>query len=191
MAEVILSSEELTVLGGPARIDLDVDFGPQGKRGSLILYGQGKPTEVTLPETPQVYDNYINLLSSDDEYQFMYQYVAGDGGVLTWEKRFKLTPNTYGENTQRTFSAGQVQINIPVAAIVPVDEIGSYVAADFNVQCSILNSNPIAHSVSISEIAIANDLVSLPITINAVEYASNTWSALSGTKTVQLLITVV
>lgn len=195
MADVILSSDELTVLGGPAEISVDVDFGPQGDRGSLILYGIGKPTDpdVVLPETIQVYDTYINLKPSDDEYQFIYHYVPGDGGTLVWQKLFKLTPNVYSENVQRTFVDGQVQINIPIAAIVPVEDIGLYQASAFNVQCSILGFGPIAHSVSVSEIAIANDLVSLPITINAIEYSmtSNEWITLSGPKTVHLFITVV
>lgn len=121
----------------------------------------------------------------------MYQYIAGDGGNLTWTKLFKLTPNIYSENTQRTFADGEIQVNIPIAAIVPVDQIGSYNAANFNVQCSILGNNPIAHVVSVSEIAISNDLVSLPITIKGVEYSSNEWIPLSGAKTVHLLITVV
>lgn len=191
MAEVILSSDELTVLGGPAEITVDVDFGPKGDRGSLILYGFGKPTDVTLPETPQIYDTYINLLTSDDEYQFIYQYIAGDGGTPVWTKIFKLTPNIYSENIQRTFVDGQIQVNLPIAAIVPVDDIGLYQASSFNIQCSILGSNPISHSVSVSEIAIANDIVSLPITINAIEYSSDAWVAVSGAKTIHLFITVV
>jgi hypothetical protein len=193
VADVILSSDELTVLGGPAEISVDVDFGPQGDRGSLILYGLGKPTDpnVVLPETPQVYDTYINLKPSDDEYQFVYHYVSGDGGTLVWTKMFKLTSNSYSENTQRTFVDGQVQVNIPIAAIVPAADIGLYQASSFNVQCSILGSNPISHSVSVSEIAISNDLVSLPITINAIEYSSGEWSPLTGPKTVHLFITVV
>ena len=191
MAEVLLSSDELTVLGGPAQISVDVDFGPQGDRGSLILYGPGKPTTVTLPETPQVYDTYINLLPSDDEYMFIYHYIAGDGGTLTWVKMFKLIANTYSENTQRSFNEGEIQVNIPLAAIVPADQLGDYTAADFNIQCNVLNTNPTSVGVTVSEIAIVGDLVSLPITIKAVEFSGGEWLDLAGTKTVHLFITVV
>jgi hypothetical protein len=192
MAEVLLSSDELTVLGGPAEISVDVDFGPQGDRGSLILYGLGKPDDVVLPETPQVYDSYINLLTSDDEYQFMYQFIAGpNNGSPVWTKLFKLTPNIYSENLVRTFVDGQIDINIPVAAIVPSDLIGNYTAENFNVQVSVLGTSPISLGVSVSEIEIVSDLVSLPISINAIEYLESEWVAAEGQKTVHLLITVV
>jgi hypothetical protein len=192
MAEVLLSSDELTVLGGPAEISVDVDFGPQGDRGSLILYGLGKPDEVVLPETPQPYDSYINLLASDDEYQFMYQFIAGpNNGAPIWTKLFKLTPNIYSENLVRTFVNGQIDINIPIAAIVPADLIGNYTAENFNVQVNVLGSSPTSIGVSVSEIEIVSNLVSLPISINAIEYSGSEWVTLEGQKTVHLLITVV
>ncbi len=192
MAEVLLSSDELTVLGGPAEISVDVDFGPQGDRGSLILYGLGKPDDVVLPETPQVYDSYINLLTSDDEYQFMYQFIAGpNSGTPIWTKLFKLTLNIYSENVVRTFVAGQIDINIPVASIVPADLVGNYTAENFNIQANVLGTSPISLGVSVSEIQIVNDLVSLPISINAIEYSESEWVSVEGQKTVHLLITVV
>jgi hypothetical protein len=92
MAEVILSSDDLTVLGGPAEISVDVDFGPKGDRGSLIFYGLGKPDEIsTLPEDLKAYDTYINASPTDSEYQFLYQYISADGGTPSWVKIFKLT----------------------------------------------------------------------------------------------------
>jgi len=192
MAEVILSSDDLTVLGGPASISLDIDFGPQGDRGSLILYGLGKPDDVVLPETPQVYDSYINLLTSDDEYQFMYQFIAGpSNGTAVWTKLFKLTPNIYSENLTRTFVAGEADINIPLTAIVPADLIGNYTAENFNVQVNILGTSPVSVAVSVSEIEIVNNLVSLPISLNAIEYSESEWASVEGQKTVHLLITVV
>lgn len=191
MAEVLLSSEELTVLGGPAEISVDVDFGPQGDRGSLILYGLGKPDDVVLPEDPQIYDSYINVLSSDNEYQFMYQYVSADGGLPTWVKIFKLTPNIYSGNFQRTFTAGQVSINIPLSNIVPIDLVGEYTAENFNIQVNVLNQNPVSIGTTFSEIAIADDLVTIPITINAIEYSAGSWQDLAGEKTIHILITVV
>jgi hypothetical protein len=191
MAEVLLSSEELTVLGGPAEVSVDLDFGPQGARGSLILYGLGDPASVELPEIPQIYDTYINLLPSDSDYLFMYQYIAGPGGSPAWAKRFKLIPNTYSENLSRTFSDGEVEINIPLVAMVPADQIGSYTAENFNVQCNVLNVNPVSLAVTVGEIQFFDSLISLPITIKAIEYADSEWSDVTGQKVVHLSITVV
>jgi len=191
MAEVLLSSDELTVLGGPAEVSVDLDFGPQGDRGSLILYGLGDPSLVELPEIPQVYDTYINLLTSDPDYLFMYQYIAGPGGSPAWAKLFKLIPNTYSENLSRTFSGGEIEINIPIAAMVPADQIGSYTAENFNVQCNVMNNNPVALAVTVGEIQFFDSLISLPITIKAIEYVDSEWSSLTGQKVVHLSITVV
>ena len=191
MAEVILSSDELTVLGGPAEVSVDLDFGPQGDRGSLILYGLGDPTSIQLPETPRIYDTYINLLTSDPDYLFMYQYIAGAGGSPSWVKLFKLIPNTYSENLSRTFSGGEVEINIPLSAILPSDQIGSYTAENFNVQCNVLNTNPVSLAVTVGEIQFFDSLISLPITIKAIEYVDSEWSDVAGQKMVHLSITVV
>jgi hypothetical protein len=191
MAEILLSSDELTVLGGPAEISIDVDFGPQGDRGSLILYGLGKPSEIILPETPQIYDTYINLLTSDSEYLFMYQYIAGPGGNPSWTKLFKLIPNTYSSNLVRNFVNGQVELNIPIAAILPEDQIGSYTAANFNIQCNVLSPTPVSLGVTVSEIQFFDSLMSLPITINATEYLDQEWVPVSGQKTLHISITVV
>ena len=192
MADIVLSSDELTVLGGPAEISVDVDFGPKGDRGSLILYGLGKPESVSLPEVPQVYDSYINLSPSDDEYLFMYHYVAGpSNGSPVWTKMFKLAPNLYSENVVRTFASGLISINLPLAAIVPTDLIGNYEAENFNVQVNVLGQNPTSVGVSVSDIAIVSNQVVLPISINGVEYINGEWVSLEGQKTVHLFITVV
>lgn len=53
MADVLLSSDELTVLGGPAEISVDVDFGPQGDRGSLMFVGPDKPQDFTFSRNPK------------------------------------------------------------------------------------------------------------------------------------------
>lgn len=197
MVNVVLSTDELTVLGGPSEVSVDLDFGPKGDRGSLILYGLGQPSATSLPETPRVYDTYINLLPSDPEYRYMYQYIAGPGGPPSWARLFRLIPNTYAENLNRTFENGQIQINIPVSAIIAKasentgDLVGSYEAENFNVQCTVLNSNPVSLSVVVGEIETYESLLSLPITIKAIEYEEGEWSSVVGQKMVHLSITVV
>jgi hypothetical protein len=191
MVNVLLATDDLTVLGGPAEVSVDLDFGPQGDRGSLMFVGNMKPASFSFPETPRIYDTYINVLPSDSEYLFMYQYIAGAGGSPSWEKLFKVIPNTYSENLQRTFVEGTVQINIPVAAIVSADLIGSYTAADFNIQCNVLNVSPVSLGVTVGDIEIFDNLLTLPITINAVEFSDGEWSDLAGQKMVHLSITVV
>jgi hypothetical protein len=74
---------------------------------------------------------------------------------------------------------------------VSADLIGSYTAADFNIQCNVLNVSPVSLGVTVGDIEIFDNLLTLPITINAVEFSDGEWSDLAGQKMVHLSITVV
>jgi hypothetical protein len=108
MVDILLSSEELSVFGGPASIDLNVDIGAQGIRGSYIFTGNGKPTDpdVQFSQEIKAYDLYINLKPSDLEYLFLYQY-GSVNGVLSWSKVLRLIPNTALANIPVIFYEGQ------------------------------------------------------------------------------------
>lgn len=191
MSEIVLSTDDLTVLGGPETVNLEVDFGPQGDRGSYIfLSTDGNPNEHAIGQTPNVYDLCINMKSSDDEYLALYQYV-NQAGTNVWVKLFKLIPNTYSTNNTGTFASGVREINIPVVNIVPAELLGSVTAANFNIQYNILNDKPIASSMTVEELVTQDDIITLPLTIEALEYSGGSWIELSGSKTVHLLITVI
>lgn len=114
--EILVSSEDLAVFGGPSSIDLNVDFGPQGQRGSLIFTGNGKPTDPDIQlvfnntvynsQSAQPFDLYINLNPDDFEYLFLYQY-GYVGGVLTWSRVLRLIPNTAIANLPIIFYNGE------------------------------------------------------------------------------------
>ena len=118
MVDILLSSEELAVFGGPASIDLNVDFGPAGIRGSLILTGNGKPTDpdVDLPNDIQPFDLYINLNPNDFEYLFLYQY-GSINGVLTWSRVLRLIPNTAIANLPVIFYKGEAVTFTPAPGL--------------------------------------------------------------------------
>ena len=191
MPDILLSNDEITVLGGPSTINLEVDFGPKGDRGSQIFICNGDPNETTIGQTPQIFDICINNLRSHEDYLSYYQYI-NNAGTNEWVKLFKLIPNIYSTNNTGTFnSSGVRQINMPLINMVPAELIGSVTAASFNVQYSILNQNPISSSISIGEIITDGDSLALPLTIKAAQYSENAWSNLTGVQTVHLLITVV
>lgn len=187
-----ISSANLNILGGPSKVDISVDYGQRGDRGSLILYGQGKPYLVTLQETPLLYDMYINLLPSDDEYQWVYQYITTPTG-LEWKSLFKLQPNTYSNNQDISFVDGSVEVWVPIASVTGKDDpLSTLTASDFNVQYSIVSQNPTASSITVGAVTTSpTEVLSLPITIHASEFESGTWSQLSGQKTIHLFVTVV
>lgn len=193
MAEIVLTTDELTVLGGPSSIDLEVDFGAQGDRGSQIFVGNGQPNDpgTVIGQTPAVLDLYINILTSDEEYLYIYQY-QNVAGTDTWVKLFKLIPNNYSVNRTGTFNDGICLINIPVINIVPSELVGTVTASNFNVQHNIINNSyTTSSSLSVGEIVTVDDIVTLPLSIKAVEFDGEDWTNLSGNKTVHLFISVV
>jgi hypothetical protein len=193
MAEVILSTEDITVLGGPSSISVDVDFGPAGIRGSQIFIGEGNPNEPTTEigqDDIKILDLYINLKTTDVDYLYVYQYVT-ENGINTWKPFFDLVPNTKSLNSLATFASGATTINVPINQIVSSDLVATIAASSFNVQATIQNSLPVALAIELGEPSGSGDARALPITVNASELSESTWTALAGPQTVQLLITVV
>jgi hypothetical protein len=185
MVDILLTTDDLAVLGGPETVNVEVDFGATGSRGTQIYAVSGQPnnSNTYIPETPKVYDIAINISPTDDEYQFVYQYISN-----SWTPLFKLVSNFYSKNyTDISFASGEWTVLIPVNAITS----SSVTAANFNVQYSIGSLKPIASSLEVGSISTSSGEEALPITIRAYELIDNNWSALSGTKPVHLFISMV
>ena len=185
MVDILLTTDDLAILGGPETVNVEVDFGPAGDRGSQIYAVSGQPNDSNtyIPETPKVYDIAINISPTDDEYQFVYQYVDE-----SWIPLFKLVSNFYSKNyADVSFASGEWTVLVPIIAITS----SSVTSENFNVQYSISNTNPIASSLQIGSISTGSGEEALPITIKAHELIDGEWSALSGIKPVHLFISMV
>jgi hypothetical protein len=188
MVDIILDSEELTVLGGPSQVAVQVDLGAEGDRGSIFVVDSSEPNSITEENvisgvTVQAFDMYINTSNRK-----MYQYVSGDGGTLNWVEVLSLMPNNYSVNKTVTFSNGVGTISdIALSSIVTLGSTSGMTASNFNVQHSIVGSAATASSISVSNPASGK----LPITIYGADFDGTNWNKLSGSKTVHLLITVV
>ena len=159
MAEVLVSSDDISVLGGPASITLNLDSGPQGQRGTFILYGFPNPNTPEAAETfisePQLFDLYVVVDPASDDYLQIYQYVNQDG-ALVWIPTFKLAVNIYSTTRPTTFIDGTatVDINLADLGVAGLEQLGQAQAIDisffsqpgsaayFNIQTSISNVNP-------------------------------------------------
>jgi hypothetical protein len=75
---VVVSNDDLTVLGPPAAIDLQVDIGPEGPRGSYIYSGFNDPNVVSGPfiNNPQEVGDLYYRTSNNT----IYQYTSQPGG---------------------------------------------------------------------------------------------------------------
>lgn len=159
MAEVLVSSDNLSVLGGPSSITLNLDTGAQGQRGTFILYGFPNPNSEEAQETfisePQIFDLYVVVDPSSDDYLQIYQYVNQDGQLI-WIPALKLSINLYSTTRPATFidGAATIEINVSDLGLAGVEQTGQSQSLDlnffsqpgssayFNVQMSISNFNP-------------------------------------------------
>ena len=186
MPDVVLSNDDLTVLSGPEVIELLVDIGPTGTRGSKVFVGIGNPNSVAL-STKILNDLYINSAPGSD-YGYLYQYVSEPGGD-TWVEVLKISPAIYSKIHTVTFGSGTSSdigsgtITIPITDITAVTGLD---ADNFSVQYSIVNSNPLASSLASVTISSTN----LVINLQASEY-DGTWGAFDAEVSVHLFISVV
>lgn len=186
MPEVLISNDDITVLGPPPNIEVLVDIGPQGKRGSQFLIGLGNPNNPLTPigQTPELNDLFLNIAPSPvDEYGYIYQRVS-QPGEDTWIKIANIFPTFYSTNYDVVFESGAAEIVIPIADIT---DVSGLTAENFSVQYSIIHDSPIASSMQIPPLAgLEEDLV---INLEAIEYVSSSWSALDEQVTVHIHIT--
>lgn len=191
MVDVLLNTEDVVVLGPPDSIDVLVDIGPQGTRGSKIIVGSGNPNSLTsngvlFGTTLILNDLYINT-SPGADYGYMYQYISQPGGN-TWTEILYINPSIYSAIETVAFSSGSGSITIPISNIVTVT--GSpLTASNFNVQYQIENTNPVSSSIQIP--ALVSPATDLVINFNAIQYSGGSWSNLTGNKTVHLFISIV
>lgn len=197
MVDVVLSADSVTVLGGPAKLDVDLNIGAEGSRGSLIFVGIGNPNsaETETPLPPLVFDIFINVSPSSSNFLQAYQYVVEEG-INFWRPAFKITQNVYRLNKPVEFSQGEASINVDLAELgiggLPFDGNYSNAFAYFNVQATISNINlddpqepnrPAAISVEVGDPFFGNESsvdpgefpTLVPITFNASELVANNW----------------
>lgn len=182
--DVLLNTDDIVVFGPPEVVEVLVDIGPSGTRGSQVFVGVGDPNLVEIGQTPILNDLYINT-SPGADYGYMYQYVSEPGGD-TWIQILKINPTIYSQNHLTTFTDGAASIVIPIADIVTVTGT-PLTAENFNIQYAISHDNPVASTMAVPT------LVGTDLTINftAVEYSSSTWSDFSGEVVTHLFITIV
>jgi hypothetical protein len=193
MVDVLIDTEDITVLGGPESISVDLDVGPDGERGSRIFTSVGDPNVVSIGgnQTFKIFDLCINVNPSDPDYQFLYQRINDSSGEV-WEKIFKMTTNQYSEVESRLFVDGEVEIIINLLDIVPEDMITSVNASDFAVMHNISGSpTPVVSSILIGDIITNGTSRGLPITVYGSIFQGGGWVSLSGNLSVHLFISMV
>jgi hypothetical protein len=192
MVDVVLATEDLTVFGGPSSINVDVDFGPTGPRGSRIYGVSADPRLATTEKPPslQNFDIAMVITPSEPDYLTVYQKI----GVTNeeWVQFATLVPNIFATKMEVEFTAGLGLISLQASDLFILDE---YTADKFMVQIGLENENPLLNrpvstGISLSVATISNKKV-LNITVTAAEIDPSTgiWSPVSGNRLAHIFAT--
>lgn len=180
----LISDVELTVFGGPTDIDLSLDFGATGQRGSKIWSGNGSPETQLVGQEIELNDLYINTNPSDTYFAWTYQYVLS-GVTPIWDRILAPVKPDFSTIATTTFTAGSTTINVPVSNLTTNT---SPSISRFIVRYSIVNSNPISSGFTYS-LTGSYPNQNIAIVINAASWNGTTWSYLTGSQNVHLYIT--
>jgi len=197
MADILLSNDDLTVFGGPENISLDLDIGPQGDRGSIIIGVLGDPRDSnvasTIVQDVQALDLAIDYQPASPYFKTVFQLVSTGSG-LQWTPLINLKANSYSSIKQITASGGKLVIPpINVTEIYDLSE-NEVTSANFKVNYSIAGpdtAGPLATTLVIKDLVTTQGFLALPLEIKGVEYVDGEWVPIEGPKTVHLFITVV
>jgi hypothetical protein len=196
MADILLSNEDLTVFGGPESISLDLDIGPQGNRGSVILAANGNPQDanvhtalLNIPEGIEALDIAIDINPYSDTHKTVFQRVATTSGTQ-WTEMFSLKTNFY--SSVKDVTAVNGKLVIPPINLTDIASEINLTSANFSVQYSISSptGGPLATSLEIKQV-VDSPIRALPLEIKGVEYIDSAWQPMAGLKRVHLFITVV
>jgi hypothetical protein len=196
MADILVSNEDLTVFGGPETISLDLDIGPQGDRGSIILASNGNPQDanvhadlMNMPEGIEALDIAIDVNEYSDTYKTVFQRVATTSGTQ-WTRMISLKTNYYASVKDETAVNGI--LTIPPINLTDIANNINLTSANFSIQYSVSSpiGGPLATSLVVKEV-VDSPIRALPLEIKGVEYIDNAWQPMAGLKRVHLFITVV
>jgi hypothetical protein len=189
--DVVLDTEDLLVLGPVDNVELQVDIGPTGKRGSKYFVGAGDPnTPGVIPETEeiQIGDFFVNSSTSSSDYGWLYVRQAGQNNIISWVKALRLQPAMYANNFTATFSAGLGSIPILLSDIVSQGaptNTNKYV-----VQLTVLNAEPVLLTLQQKRIP-SPDFDTLFLDMRAIRYSLNEWIPVSSDLNIGVTISVI
>ena len=195
MADILLSNEDLTVFGGPESISLDLDIGPQGDRGSIIVGSNGNPQDANvnalIVQDIQALDIAIDYNPYSDTYKTVFQRVATATGTQ-WTEMLSLKTNFY--SAVKDVTAANGKLTIPPINVTDIASDVNLTSASFSIQYSISSpdtAGALATNLIIKDVIDSGSIRALPLEIEGVEYDGTTWGPITGPKRVHLFITVV
>jgi hypothetical protein len=195
MADILLSNDGLTVFGGPESISLDLDIGPQGDRGSIIVGANGNPQDANvnavIVQDIQALDIAIDYNPYSDTYKTVFQRIATATGTQ-WTEMLSLKTNFY--SAVKDVTAANGKLTIPPINVTEIASDVNLTSASFSIQYSISSpdtAGALATNLIVKDVVDDGSIRALPLEIEGVEYDGTTWGPITGPKRIHLFITVV
>lgn len=171
MADVVLSTVDLDVFGGPESINLSIDVGATGERGSRIWSGPNGYASDLIGQDIHLYDLYINTTSG-----VMYQYLLNIGSP-SWTIAGNIRAQQYSGTLSLAFDlSGTTYISLPI-------NIGDTVN-DYVTMINIQNTG-VPVSFTVDKAILGSDIY---FVITAVQFSGGSWSPITSTKNVDYYI---
>jgi hypothetical protein len=144
----IITTESISVFGPPEVIEVSLDIGAAGPRGSLIYSGSGDPnfnTGVFANEEPIVGDIYIRQ-DFGANYGVVYQYGVTPGGE-EWNSVLKILPTMLNLLEDVEFISGTASVSVLLSDIF-ADPPVSLTANNFCINITPQHTQAVAISVT-------------------------------------------
>lgn len=186
----VVSTDDLTVLGPPASIDLQLDIGPAGTRGSIFYSGSGDPNTNTAQFTsnpPNLNDLYIRT-DLGANYGTVYKYTSFPSGSQ-WSSILKFQPINYNDIRNVTFTAGSATMTVILDDFY-VNAPANLTTDEIAVQLTSENDVPLVLSVS-SKTLTSGTTRTFIVGVTGAEYSSGSWANMSGSANLNLNLTLI
>jgi hypothetical protein len=183
--EVLLDNADIAVIGPPATVELQLDIGATGTRGSQIFSGFDNPNDT--PPDADLLSNDLFIRESQGQTEgYIYQYLSDGIGGYQWEKIGNMKPSTYSDITSLSASAnlsasaGIYTYSVTVAEAFSTYSIGSIDADNLAVQITpeiSTGSVPVLVTIYDKQVNLISNTIE--IDFYALKYSGGAWSAFS------------
>lgn len=164
--DVIVDNDQITVLGPPASIDVAVDIGQQGIRGSKVFAGSGNPNVYNFGSTELIDGDLFLNTSTGTEYGWLYRYSPQPSGDQ-WSSLLRLQTPIYSATHAVIFSSGQGTVSIPKLNLIPAN-MTTPNDANFIIQITPISDDILMYGIDPDDKGISGS--NFVFTINARKY---------------------
>lgn len=193
---IVVSVDELNIGGFVDQIDLSVDVGPQGRRGSITFAGSGAPPTNPTSAVTDIYgmvdtfepgDLYINT-GVGPLYAYLYIYQQAPGGDV-WTPICPLSPTLYHSKLSFTFAAGtSATKNIDFNSIFGTSTT-ALSASDFIITATAVDSGGSnVHVVTVKTVTVNNGAGRLEVVLTGRTLGATTVANASGAIDINLAV---